>query len=59
MTDSAPHNRRSSDPWSHDGETTSEEEATRRAEELEGGILDPDELSGEPEWWDEGSDDEC
>jgi hypothetical protein len=28
------------------------------AEDLEDGTLDPDELSSEPEWWDEGSDDE-
>ncbi len=27
-------------------------------EELEDGSLDPDELDGEPDWWDEGSDDE-
>ena len=26
-------------------------------EELEDGSLDPDELDGEPAWWDEGSDD--
>ena len=25
---------------------------------LETGALDPDELEAEPEWWDEGSDDE-
>lgn len=34
------------------------ERAEREAEELEDGSLDPDELGGEPEWWDEGSDDE-
>jgi len=34
------------------------EERLRRAEELEDGSLDPDELDGEPQWWDEGSDDE-
>jgi hypothetical protein len=28
------------------------------AEELADGSLDPDELESEPEWWDEGSDDE-
>lgn len=28
------------------------------AEELEDGSRDPDELDAEPEWWDEGSDDE-
>jgi hypothetical protein len=33
-------------------------EVPREAEELEDGSLDPDELTGEPEWWDEGSDDE-
>ncbi len=32
--------------------------AEREAEELEDGGLDPDELTGEPTWWDEGSDDE-
>jgi hypothetical protein len=31
---------------------------TAPAEELEDGSLDPDELDAEPEWWDEGSDDE-
>lgn len=34
------------------------EAVEREAEELEDGSLDPDELTGEPEWWDEGSDDE-
>ena len=34
------------------------EEAAHAAEELEDGSLDPDELDGEPAWWDEGSDDE-
>ncbi len=34
------------------------DERVRRAEELEDGSLDPDELDGEPAWWDEGSDDE-
>ena len=34
------------------------EEAGHAAEELEDGSLDPDELDGEPAWWDEGSDDE-
>jgi hypothetical protein len=34
------------------------DEAEREAEELEDGSLDPDELTGEPVWWDEGSDDE-
>src|SRR5262245_3459445 len=39
-----------------DGEAA--REAVRRAEELEDGTLDPDELDAEPAWWDEGSDDE-
>jgi hypothetical protein len=39
-------------------ESTADEEARRRAEELEDGSLDPDELTDEPDWWDEGSDDE-
>ena len=39
-------------------ESTEDEEARRRAEELEDGSLDPDELTDEPDWWDEGSDDE-
>jgi hypothetical protein len=34
------------------------DEAEREAEELEDGSLDPDELTGEPAWWDEGGDDE-
>ncbi len=34
------------------------DERDRRAEELEDGSLDPDELDAEPSWWDEGSDDE-
>ena len=33
-------------------------EAERLADELEDGSLDPDEATGEPAWWDEGSDDE-
>ena len=36
----------------------SDEAARRSAQELEDGSLDPDELTGEPAWWDEGSDDE-
>ena len=32
--------------------------ARREADELEDGSLDPDELTGEPDRWDEGSDDE-
>ena len=35
-----------------------DDEPVRRAEELEDGRLDPDELDAEPSWWDEGSDDE-
>ena len=33
-------------------------EAGQLGEELEDGSLDPDELTDEPGWWDEGSDDE-
>ena len=33
-------------------------EAMLRAEKLEDGSLDPDELLGDPEWFDEGADDE-
>ena len=40
------------------GEERDSDDARRRAEELEDGSLDPDELDGEPDWWDEGSDDE-
>jgi hypothetical protein len=39
-------------------EPNSRDDAVRQAEELADGSLDPDELTGEPEWWDEGSDDE-
>jgi hypothetical protein len=39
-------------------EEAEREKAEREAEELEDGSLDPDELTGEPAWWDEGSDDE-
>ena len=39
-------------------EPDAREAATREAEELEDGSLDPDELTGEPARWDEGSDDE-
>ena len=35
-----------------------EDDRAREAQELEDGSLDPDELTGEPAWWDEGSDDE-
>jgi hypothetical protein len=34
------------------------DESIESAEALEDGSLDPDELEGEPGWWDEGSDDE-
>ncbi len=39
-------------------ESEARDRAERLAEELEDGTLDPDELTGEPAWWDEGSDDE-
>jgi hypothetical protein len=39
-------------------ESNVDEEARRRPEELEDGSIDPDELTDEPEWWDEGADDE-
>ncbi len=44
----------------NDGESDGERGAavTREADELEDGSLDPDELRDEPDWWDEGSDDE-
>jgi hypothetical protein len=32
--------------------------ARRQAEEFEDGSLDSDELAGEPDWWDKGSNDE-
>jgi hypothetical protein len=35
-----------------------EEQVRPAEEELEDGTLDPDELDDEPEWWDEGADDE-
>jgi hypothetical protein len=41
-----------------DHDIAERERAEREAEELEDGSLDPDELTGEPAWWDEGSDDE-
>jgi hypothetical protein len=34
------------------------DDARGDAEDLEDGSLDPDELTDEPDWWDEGSDDE-
>jgi hypothetical protein len=42
-----------SDPG--DGEDYDDERAWLEAEELEDGSRDPDELSAEPEWWDEGA----
>lgn len=45
-------------PEPREGEDDSGEDARRVAEQLEDGSLDPDELSGEPAWWDDGSDDE-
>jgi hypothetical protein len=42
-----------------DDETREEEEGdTEFSPDLEDGTLDPDELHGEPDPWDEGSDDE-
>jgi hypothetical protein len=35
-----------------------DDQSEQDAEELEDGRLDPDELEDEPEWWDEGADDE-
>jgi hypothetical protein len=35
-----------------------EDDEAQESGDLEDGTLDPDELSGEPNWWDEGSDDE-
>jgi hypothetical protein len=35
------------------------EDTAHQAESLEDGSLDPDELTDEPDWWDEGSDDEA
>jgi len=43
---------------SDEPEWDSRAEAAREADELEDGSLDPDELTGEPEWGDEGADDE-
>ena len=37
---------------------TRDDDGQRSAELQEDGSLDPDELDGEPAWWDEGSDDE-
>ena len=49
-------------PHPRESETSGEErdsdDARRRAEGLEDGSLDPDELDREPDSWDEGSDDE-
>ena len=44
--------------WLSDDDEAEREKGEREAEELEDGSLDPDELTGEPAWWDEGSDDE-
>jgi hypothetical protein len=33
-------------------------DSEHEADDLEDGSLDPDELDDEPEWWDEGADDE-
>jgi hypothetical protein len=38
--------------------TSGDEAEAQEADHLEDGSLDPDELTGEPRWWDEGSDDE-
>jgi hypothetical protein len=43
------------DDTSRDAE---DDEKAQVSSELEDGTLDPDELSSEPAWWDEGSDDE-
>jgi len=46
----------------HESDEVSESERDERerqlADEPEDGSLDPDELDGEPTWWDEGADDE-
>lgn len=34
------------------------DERTRQVAELEDGSIDPDELDGEPDWFDQGADDE-
>jgi hypothetical protein len=44
----------SADPTNPDDDLAED----RSVEELEDGSLDPDELTVEPAWWDEGSDDE-
>ena len=44
-----------SDPDERDDER---DRSRREADELEGGSLDPDELTDAPDRWDEGSDDE-
>jgi hypothetical protein len=46
------------EPSSYDSGTDGRDDAEQGAEELEDGSLDPDELTDEPAWWDEGSDDE-
>jgi hypothetical protein len=45
-------------PSSYESGTDGRDHAEREAEDLEDGSLDPDELTDEPAWWDEGSDDE-
>jgi hypothetical protein len=46
------------DPDPDDGEDRDDERVRLEAEELEDGSRDADELTAEPEWWDEGADDE-
>jgi hypothetical protein len=43
---------------SDDHEDHDDERARLEAEELEDGSRDADELTAEPEWWDDGADDE-
>jgi hypothetical protein len=52
--------RRAHDDDPEGGRLDADDEKDARAlgEELEDGSLDPDELTGEPARWDEGSDDE-
>jgi hypothetical protein len=38
--------------------TAEDDDADAEADEHEDGSRDPDELTDEPQWWDEGSDDE-
>ena len=46
------------EPFSYESETDNVDRAEREAEDLEDGALDPDEISQDAAWWDEGSDDE-